>query len=162
MVPELDQITAVENEYRLPSGVPRLGDAYAMLTARWQAGRSDLETGLRLMFLAWYACAEPTDLTGLPADEDTSVVFREVFARFGGTASTEPELLHAVALMCDMCPWCCDATGADAAWSKVGVQCSKQARRLKPEGYPPEHFNGRGAYGDYFAHMARLDREPQK
>ena len=89
MVPELDEITAVENDYALPSGKPTLGDAYAMLKARWQAGRRDLETGLRLMFLAWYACAEPPFLTGLPTQEDTGRVFREVFAHFGGAASTE-------------------------------------------------------------------------
>jgi hypothetical protein len=89
-----DEITAVENDYALPSGKPTLGDAYAMLKARWQAGRRDLETGLRLMFLAWYSCAEPPFLTGLPTKEDTWRVFQEVFAHFGGAASTDPELLH--------------------------------------------------------------------
>src|SRR4051794_33938801 len=106
MVPELAQITAIENEYRAPFGRPSLGDAYALLKTRWQAGRHDLETGLRLMFLAWYACAEPPFLTGLPPQENTGQVFREVFAHFGGTSSTEPELLHAVGLMCDLFPWC--------------------------------------------------------
>jgi hypothetical protein len=159
MVPELDEITAVENDYALPSGKPTLGDAYAMLKARWQAGRRDLETGLRLMFLAWYSCAEPPFLTGLPTQEDTGRVFREVFAHFGGAASTEPELLHAAGLMCDLVPWCC---GREEEWSAVGVECKKAARRLKPEGYPPAHFEGRGAYGEYFAHMARVGAGPQK
>ena len=107
MVPELDQITTLENGYRGPAGRPTLGDAYALLKSRWQAGRRDLETGLRLMFLAWYASAEPPGLTGLPAEEDTGRVFGEVFAHFGGTASTEAELLYAVGLMCDLFPWCC-------------------------------------------------------
>src|SRR5918994_746687 len=114
MVPGLDQITAVENENRLPSGKPRLGDAYALLTVRWGAGQRDLETGLRLMFLAWYACAEPPFLTGLTTQEDTGRVFREVFADFGGAGSTEPELLYAVGLMCDLFPWCC---GGEDEWS---------------------------------------------
>lgn len=75
MVPELDEITTVENDYALPSGKPRLGDAYTMLKARWVAGRRDLETGLRLMFLAWYTSAEPPFLTGLPTQEDTGPIF---------------------------------------------------------------------------------------
>jgi hypothetical protein len=153
MVPELSQITDVENEYRLPSGQARLGDAYAMLKARWQAGHRDLETGLRLIFLAWYACAEPSFLTGLPTQEDTGRVFREVFAHFRGPASTEAELLYAVGLMCDLFAYC---YGEADEWSAVGLECKKAARQLKPEGYPPEHFEGRGAYGDYFAHMARV------
>lgn len=55
MVPELDDIAAVENNYACPEGMPTLGDAYGMLKTRWEAGKRDLETGLRLMFLAWYA-----------------------------------------------------------------------------------------------------------
>lgn len=158
MVPELNEITAVENDYVLSSGKPSLGDAFAMLKARWQAGRRDLETGLRLMFLAWYACAEPPCLTGLPRQEDTRHVFREVFTHFGGTTCVEPELLYAVGLMCDLFPWCC---GDEAEWSVAGVECRKAARRLKPEGYLPAHFEGRGAYGDYFAHMTRVSTAPR-
>ena len=107
MIPELDQITDVENEYRLPSGKPRLGDAYAMLKDRWRSGRRDLETGLRLMFLAWYACVEPPFLTGLPTHEDTASLFWEVFAL--GERRHGAELLYAVGLMCDLFPllsWC--------------------------------------------------------
>jgi hypothetical protein len=153
MVPELDAITAIENEYRPPGGKPRLGDAYALLKARWYAGRRDLETGLRLMFLAWYDCAEPPCFTGLPVDEDTAGIFREVFSHFGGTECAEPELLYAVGLMAELFPWCC---GDEAEWLAFSAHCRTEAGRLKPEGYPPEHFEGRGAYGDYFAHMARL------
>ncbi len=133
-----------------------------MLKVRWQTGHRDLETGLRLMFLAWYACAEPPFLTGLTMQEDTGRVFREVFAHFGGAGSTEPELLYAVGLMCHIFAYCC---GAADEWSAVGVECMRAARRLKSECYPPEHFEGRGAYGNYFAHMARvgsgLEKNPE-
>ena len=159
MVPELKEIMAIENQYAFPLGKPILGTAYNMLKARWQAGHRDLETGLRLMFLAWYSCAEPPFLTGLPTQENTGRVFREVFAHFGGVASTEPELLHAAGLMCDLFPWCCGSTDE---WSAIGVECKKAARRLNPQGYPPAHFEGRGTYGDYFAHMARVGSWPQK
>jgi hypothetical protein len=83
MAPELDEITAVENDYAPPSGKPRLGDAFALLKTRWQAGERDLETGLRLMFLAWYAVCEPPFATGLPTQDDTGRVFREIFATSG-------------------------------------------------------------------------------
>jgi hypothetical protein len=157
MVAEFDEITAIERDYALPSGKPTLGEAFALLKARWQAGRRDLETGLRLMFLAWYASAEPPCLTGLPTQEDTGLVFWEVFAHFGGSTSTEPELLYAVGLMCGLFPWC---VGEEEKWSSVGVECNNTARRLKPESYPSEHFEGRGAYGNYFAHMARVGGYP--
>ena len=152
MVAELDQIAGIENEYRPPSGKPTLGEAYDMLKVRWEAGRRDLETGLRLMFLAWYACAEPPCLTGLPTQEDTASVFRDVFAAFGGARSTEPELLYAVGLMCEAFPWCC---GNEDEWTAVGLECRNEARRLVPQGYSPDHFEGRGAYGDYFAILIR-------
>jgi hypothetical protein len=155
MVPELEQITVIENEYRLPTGRPGLGEAYTMLKARWQAGRRDLETGLRLMFLAWYACAEPPSLTGLPTEENPGEVFQEVFHHFGGTSSNEPEFLYAAGLMCELCSWC---PGAEAEWLAVAQECMNAARRLRPEGYPPEHFQGRGTYGDYFAHAARAGK----
>jgi hypothetical protein len=57
-----------------------------------------------------------------------------------------------------MLPWCC---GNEDEWSAVAVECNKAARRLKPEGYPPEHFEGRGAYGNYFAHLARVGGWPK-
>jgi len=155
MVPELDQISAAEYEYCGPAGRPALGAAYAMLQARWRAGQRDLETGLRLMFLSWYACAEPPFLTGLPAGEETRRVFAEVFAAFGGSASAEPELLYAVGQMCDLFPECC---GGEDEWLAVGRECREATRRLRPEGFPPEHFEGRGAYGDYFAGMLRATR----
>jgi hypothetical protein len=153
MVPELDQITAIENEYRAPLGNPTLGDAFSMLRIRWEHGCRDRETGLRLMFLAWYACAEPPCSTGLRGQADFGQVFREIFAHLGGVASTDPELLCAVGLMCgDLFPWC---VGPEDEWSALGMECRRAAKRLKPEGFPPEQFEGRGAYGDYFAHMAR-------
>ncbi len=161
MVPELDQITAVENEHSRPGAPPRLGDAHTMLEARWRAGKRDLETGLRLMFLAWWAVTQPPYLTGMGTQEGCGKTFREVFDYFGGTAAAEPELLYAVEYICSRDPWFCDGAGAEAAWSEVAVQCGKAARQLKPEGYPAEHFEARGTYGEYFAHIARSDPEAQ-
>lgn len=149
MIPTLDQIAVVEAEYCSATGQPSLGRAYAMLKARWDADERDLETGLRFLFLAWYACSEPPFLTGLYAD-DTASVFNDVFTHFGGTASTEPELLFAVGLMAGLFPWCC---GSEPEWSQRAHECTTTAARLKPAGFPASHIEGRGAYGQYFAHM---------
>ena len=51
---ELTEIDAIEAKYALPSGQPTLGEAYKLLCQRWQEGARDMETALRLMFLAWY------------------------------------------------------------------------------------------------------------
>ena len=120
-----------------------------MLKARSDADERDLETGLRLLFLASYGCSEPPFLTGLYADDDASV-FNDVFTHFGGTGSTEPELLYAVGLMAGSFPWCC---GSERKWSRLARKCTEASVRLKPAGYPASHFEGRGAYGQYFAHM---------
>ena len=101
------------------------------------------------MFLAWYALAEPTFLTGLEGI-DTFRVFNDVFTYFRGTASTEPELLSAVGLMAGLCPWCC---GDETEWAALGELCRTRAAELAPAGFAAAHFEGRGAYGQYFAHM---------
>ena len=74
------------------------------------------------MFLAWYACAEPTDGTGLEED-DTASVFDDVFNHFGGTASREPELLFAVGLMAGLFPWCC-GNERERKWSRRAKKCT--------------------------------------
>ena len=66
---DLDEIGKVEARYDGSSGQPSLGEAYILLRQRWQEGARDLDTALRLMFLAWYANCEPSHLTGLPVDE---------------------------------------------------------------------------------------------
>ena len=105
LVAAQDQRGSLQNgcEYCTVPGEPTLGRAYALLEARWDAGERDLETGRRLMFLAWCALAEPTFLTGLEGI-DTFRVFNDVFTYFRGTASTEPELLSAVGPMAGLCP----------------------------------------------------------
>jgi len=127
-----------------------------MLRARWNDGERDLETGLRLMFLAWYACAEPFGLTGLDPDDDCISVFSDVFNYFGGSASREPELLYAVGLMAwkHSFPWCCG--GDVGAWESIADACMKRAKELKPGGFPSKHFDETTAYGQYFAWMTEV------
>jgi hypothetical protein len=154
-VPTISQITVIENKHRVPMGKPTLGKAFGMLKARWEAGERDLETGLRLMFLAWYGTAEPPYLTGIELERDGyegPQLSQEVFSFFGGVECGEPELLYVVGVMAEVDPYAC---GEAKEWAAIGNFCARAARKLRPSGYPPEHYEGRGAYGDYFAHMTR-------
>lgn len=149
---DLAEITALEARDGEWGAPPVLGQAYRLLLERWRGGERDRETALRLLFLAWYACAAPAESTGLPDDGTTRAVFREVFGALGGAAADDPELLAAVALMTRVAPAC---LGDSREWSAIGVRCAARAPRLGLD-LPPERFAGRGTYGKYFEHQARL------
>jgi hypothetical protein len=149
-MPTLEAITEVENRYSGQGGEPSLGQAFAMLQERWASGARDRETALRLAFLAWYSCSEPTWLTGLPDDQNTSTVFLDAFATLGGAQSSDVEVCFAVGLMAELFPYC---IGDEAYWLSVGNMLRARARALAPRGLQPSQFSGRGAYGEYFAHM---------
>lgn len=148
----LAEIDVLERRYAGPHGAPSLGKAYAMLKQRWGSGARDRETALRLLFLAWYAFAEPPPFTGLPYAEDTGTRFREVFEELGGEASSDAEFLFAVGVMMAVAAY---GVGHEAEWEAIGERCAERARLLRPEGFHPEHFLGQGAYGDYMAHQAK-------
>jgi hypothetical protein len=148
----LEEIAAVEEQYRGRDGKPSLGDAYSLLLSRWNEGARDRETSLRLMFLAWYALAEPTQLTGLSGSDDTRKVLLQTFESLGGKDSIDPEFCFVAGYMASFLGW---IFGNEAQWSAVGHSMLARARRLKPGGLPPEHFEGRGAYGEYFAHVSK-------
>jgi hypothetical protein len=151
---ELGQITDIEDRYAGRDGKPTLGDAYSALLHRWESGETDRETVLRLMFLAWYACSEPTWLTGLPENPAVNrEVFRKAFEHLGGKKTDDPEVVFTVGLMASMFPYCC---GDQTAWLSVG-----QSLTARYEAFPREHrvdadtFLGRGAYGGYFSQVGK-------
>jgi hypothetical protein len=150
----LAEVDALEAQYRRPQGRPTLGAAYDALRERWAAGVRDRETALRLLFLAWYACAEAGVLTGLPEDGSTYAVFREVFAAQGGPTSDDPEFLLTAGYMADLHAFCIEWEREDE-WEALGAACVARAAALGVAALGPEVFDGRGAYGDYFAHVAR-------
>ena len=150
---ELDEIGKVEARYDGPRGQPSLGEAYALLRQRWQEGARDLETALRLMFLAWYTNCEPPHLTGLPVDEPTSPVFNDVFDRLGGLRCSIPEFHYAVALMAELFPWAC---GDEKVWAQRALDCRARYEALGSLRFEAQHFAGRGAFGSYFAHMVEV------
>jgi hypothetical protein len=148
---EFTEIAEIEESYtaRLPDG-RNLGDAYDALRERFDCGHRDRETCLRLMFLAWYACSEPPELTGLP-DDGTKDVFRAAFEELGGELAADPEVLFTTGLMASMFPYCC---GSEAEWSAIGDRLTKRYEAVPAASKLTESvFDGRGAYGKYFAHM---------
>ena len=149
----LEQIDEVEAKYSGQEGIPSLGLAFKMLRSRWQAGLRDRETTVRLMFLAWYCYAEPTFLTGLPDNESTSALLLETFESLGGTSSMDAEVCFVVGLMAQLFGI---AFGEQSKWIATGAELKARAGCLNPKGFSPEYFEGRGAYGDYFSHMARI------
>ena len=125
----IDKITAIEDEHHSSSHTPSLGRAYDALVARWKEGARDRETALRLLFLIWYAQAEPPYLTGLKDVNRTRT--NELFQRLGGEFSTDPEVLFVVTTMCRIAPW---ALGEEAYWREIGERFRLRLReRPQPE-----------------------------
>lgn len=55
--------------------------------------------------------------------------------------------------MAHLVPW---VAGPDAEWTARSVAYRARYRALAPNGIAAERFDGRGAYGEYFAGHARL------
>jgi hypothetical protein len=147
---ELDVIGKIEAGYDGPRGQASLGEAYALLRQRWQEGARDLETALRLMFLAWYTNCEPIHLTGLPADEPTTPLFNEIFDQVDGPGCTDPQFYFVVGFMAELFPWAC---GDEKVWAERARTCKARYEQLGGPKFNAEDFAGRGAFGSYFAHM---------
>jgi hypothetical protein len=147
----LDAINAVERRYT-EGGQPSLGEALALLRQRWDQGLRDRETGLRLLFLAWHGCCEPPFLTGLTGEGDYTKLLRDIFDDLGGEASEDGEFLFAAGYMASLFPWC---FGPEAEWQQVGRRCLERWRRSGSPALAESVFEGRGAFGRYFARVAR-------
>lgn len=158
---DLDSITALEQLY-VEAGDPSLGKAYDALLERFDGGQRDRETCLRLMFLAWYSCSEPEFLTGLPYSDPEGQhgrVFRATFEQLGARSSKDPEVIFTASLMTSMFPYCC---GPEPEWSAIGEELKARLAALPVASRPSAtSFTGRGAYGHYFAHMARPVRRSE-
>jgi len=145
----LDDITAMEDRY-VVGGLPTLGDAYAALLASWRNQEADREACLRLMFLTWYSCSEPSSLTGLPGDNDTDL-FRSLFVHLGGEETLDREVMFAVGVMGSTFPYFC---GDEGTWEPIAAALKRRYQELpEDERLQPGDFDGRGAYGSYFSHM---------
>ena len=146
----IDEITRIEDRY-CQNGEQSLGEAFKELLHRWERGQRDRETAFRLLFLSWYASAEPDWLTGLTGSPDAGAVFRRLSEHLDEQLEGDDEYHFVAGYMATLFPWCC---GDEAEWTKRG---RKHLRRVKSAALigDPMIFSGRGAYGHYFAHIVR-------
>jgi hypothetical protein len=150
---------ALENESVGAKGRPTLGAAFEVFRGQWDSGERDRELALHLMFLAWYLYLEPPHLTGL---DEARVPINSLAAVFNaahdwllpiGVDTEDVEALYVAGLAARLCPW---ALGEVSLWTARSEAYRARYRLLAPGGISPAVFEGRGAFGDYFAGQARV------
>jgi hypothetical protein len=132
---------------------PTLGAALQLAVAEWRSGNQDRELRLHLLFLTWYCNLEPAHLTGLSESAKQSAqlpeLFHEIYETFADGILDDVECLYVVGLMAQLTPWLLGETVN--AWEARSKEFRTRYRTLVPKGLTPAVFEGRGAYGDYFA-----------
>lgn len=134
------------------AGTMELEPDYRRLKAAWELGHRDREDALHLLFLAWMHWADPPFVTGMEEDPDADDLWRTIFGYFDGEKSKDAEFLHVAGLMAGLFPW---GLGDEVEWAARATRMEARSLDLKRDGFPPEFFEGRSDYGDYFAHQAR-------
>ena len=151
------EVIELENRSLGRRGEPTLARACESLIQCWDAGDRGRELAFHLMFLCWYLLFEPPYLTGLEQDNPIckrlQQVFNEVHDHFNTTLSGDAEMLYIVGLMAHLTPY---LLGNLDVWESRSKRYQLLYRELAPEGIDPKIFEGRGAYGDYFAGQARV------
>ena len=127
-------------------------ETYGNLRDGWAAGDRDREHALHLLFLSWMHWADPPVVTGMSDDPDATNLWHAIFRHFGGETSSDAEFLYVASIMSSIAPW---ALGDVEAWEATSERMRMRSLHLHPDGFSPEHFQGRGDYGDYFAHQSR-------
>lgn len=149
-----EEIDAIEFAHlNRGGGEPTLWKSYDLLLDRWSHGTRDRETALRLLFLAWFSRAEPDFLTGL--GEAPLELIRELFVALDADATEDEEICFVMRVMADVGDWF-------MVWDRpLDLLCARVRARLeeRPLLVSPEAFEGRGAFGNYFAHQARGNLE---
>lgn len=134
-------------------GEPTLGPALELAAAEWRSGSRERELCLHLLFLSWYCSFEPPHLTGFrqaafPSGE-LPQLFHDVYKSFEAQVLNDAECLYVVGLMAHLAPY---LLGEDeATWQARSLAFRERYRMLAPEGLVASQFEGRGAYGNYFA-----------
>ena len=146
-----EEIDAIEAQYlsRTPGSEPQLWKSYDLLLDRWKGGTRDRETALRLLFLAWFSYAEANWLTGLrgaPID-----LFRELYQFLDVESTDDEELCFVLRVMINVRD---DFLCSDWDLSRLS---DRVLERLENREFrvTPEQFEGRGVFGEYFAHQVR-------
>lgn len=153
-----DAILQLENRHIGPDGEPTLGNALLLAIKEWRSGNRDRELRLHLLYLSWYCNLEPSHITGL--DEDLSPLlildslFHNVYETFAANIQNDVESLFVIGIIAGISPW---LLGEDIpTWDARRETFRLRTRELLPEGLYPTHFEGRGAYGEYFASQAAV------
>ncbi|HEV7508452.1 MAG TPA: hypothetical protein VGS07_26455 [Thermoanaerobaculia bacterium] len=146
-------ILDLENRSVGARGEATLGRALELAVAEWRSGNDERELRLHLLFLSWYCNVEPPHLTGLDESRapssDLPQLFQEVYRSFGDGILDDAECLYTIGLMANLTPW---LLGEDeTTWEARSLAFRARYRQLLPDGLTATHFEGRGAYGDYFA-----------
>jgi hypothetical protein len=146
-------ILDLENRSIGVRGEPTLGHALELAVDEWRRGNRDRELRLHLLFLTWYCNLEPPHLTGYDESHvpstDLPSVFQEVYRSFADGIQNDLECLYVVGLIAQLSPW---LLGEDVpTWEARSAAFRARYRSLAPKGIDAAHFEGRGAYGDYFA-----------
>ena len=151
------EVLDLENRSIGVGGEPTHADAYAILRERWIAGDRNRELGLHLMFLAWYGMVEPPFITGFVDGNDLTTTllqtFIEVHDYFDPSTSGDVEILYAFGLFAHLFGFMLDDP---KTWDFRAEEYKKLYRQIAPNGIDPTIFDGRGAYGDYYGHQARV------
>jgi hypothetical protein len=153
-------ILDLENRSVGDHGEPTLGSALELAAAEWRSGNRDRELCLHLLFLSWYCNLEPAHLTGYPQTQfpsgELSELFHDVYSAFEPQVFEDAECLYVIGLMALLTP---ELLGEDVAtWQARSLAFGQRYRMLAPNGLTPSHFDGRGAYGDYFAGQVVVPR----
>gem|GEM_PF-4618711 len=107
---------------------------------------------MNLVFLAWYSCSEPQELSGLCGVNPPQTLCKEIFESLGGVTRGDDEVLFAFAVMAEVAAWC---LGDETWWKTTGAECrARLSGRVPAEGT----FTGRGEFGKYFEHQTRRQR----
>ena len=128
-----------------------MDEEYKKLRAGWIVGERGREGALRLLFLSWMHWADPPGVTGMDDDPEAANLWHAIFAHFDGEASSDPEFLYIASIMAVVAGW---GLGDEDEWSAAAERLRTRLLQIRPEGFTPDAFKGRGEYGRYFAHQA--------
>lgn len=152
-----DTIMELENQSIGNDGRATLGRALELAIGEWNAGNREREFRLHLLFLVWDCNLEPSHITGYqeptPSDQ-LGELFSAVYETFADSIHDDAEALYVVGLMAQLTPW---LLGGDLEiWEARSRDYRVRYRALVPDGLSPSYFEGRGAYGDYFAGQVQV------
>jgi hypothetical protein len=150
---EMARINEIESQYVL-ARKPVLQESYHVLLQRWDDGKRDRETTLRLLFLNWLTFAEANFLTGLQVTNASPYLLLDLFEALGGEDTNDEEVWFVMSVMIDIAEtW----FGDEKYWVGVGEKF-KRSLGDRWQDMDSRLFGNRGAYGDYFAHQVRSRR----